>query len=135
MIFIDSWVFLEFFQDDGKADDAEAVLEQINEEGAVIAPTVLMEVQYQLRRKYGEKEADRVTTAIRTLDGLETAPITVEVAITAADIRDKYYQRRDRELSYADAIHITTALLTNCSILSSGDPDFTDLDEIDTQIV
>jgi predicted nucleic acid-binding protein len=135
MFFVDSWVFLEFFQDDERASAAEAVLERIASESAVVAPTVLLEVRYQIRRKYGGDEADRVTSAIRTLDGLEVVPITADVAVTAADVRDKYYQRRDRELSYADAIHVATALLTDCETLYTGDPDFHGLDELDTEIV
>jgi predicted nucleic acid-binding protein len=135
MLFLDSWVFLEFFQDDDRADAAEAVLERIDDDGAVIAPTVLMEVRYQIRRKYGSDDAERVTAAIESLDGLEVLPVTAEVAITAADLRDKYYQRRDRELSYADAIHLATAVLTDCDTLYTGDSDFRDLEEIDIELV
>jgi predicted nucleic acid-binding protein len=62
-------------------------------------------------------------------------PITTEVAVTASDLRSKYYQRGGCELSYADAIHIATAAMTDCNTLYSGDPDFENIDEVDTEVL
>jgi|GEM_PF-6742826 len=46
MIFLDSWVWLEFIFNGEKADAAEAVIERANtvEEGGLIAPTTIAEV-------------------------------------------------------------------------------------------
>jgi len=135
VIFLDSWVWLEFFQEDERADRAEAVIEQIGEERAVVAPTVLMEVRYQIKRRYGDDKADRVVTAITGFDSLDVVPTTAEVGLYAADLRDRYYRRSDRAISYADAIHIATADLTGCDTLYTGDSDFEDVDEVDVEIV
>lgn len=135
MIFLDSWIWLEFFQEDEQADKAEAVIKQIEEEQAVVAPTVLMEVRYQIKRRYGDDKADQVVTAITSFDNLEVVPVTAEVGLYAADIRDEYYNRNDRAISYADAIHIATAELTGCDKLYTGDPDFKEIDEIRTEII
>jgi len=37
---------------------------------------------------------------------------------------------KKKELSYADAIHLTTAILSDSETLYSSDPDFEDIDEI-----
>lgn len=135
MIFLDSWVWIEFFAADERWRDAEAVIERISERGAVLAPTVLMEVRYRIGQKYDAERADRVVEVIQRFDELEIAPITTEAALTAARLREKYYQRGERELSYADAIHLAIAVMTDCDVLYSGDPDFDNLDEIETEII
>ncbi len=135
MIFIDSWVWIEYFAEDDRWRDAEAVLERISEEGAVIAPTVLMEVHYRIEQKVDERRADRVIDAIQRFDELDIVPVTTEVALNAAKLREKYYQRGERELSYADAIHLAVAVMTGCETLYSGDSDFEGLEEIETEIV
>lgn len=135
MIFVDSWVWIEYFAEDDRWRDAEEVLERIPEEGAVITPTVLMEVHYRIERKADERRADRVIDAIRRFDDLEILPVTTEVALNAAKLREKHYQRGERELSYADAIHLAAALMTGCEVLYSGDSDFEGLDMIETEIV
>ena len=42
---------------------------------------------------------------------------------------EKYYDRKNRQFSYADAIHLATALITGCDRLFTGDPDFIGIDE------
>jgi predicted nucleic acid-binding protein len=135
VIFVDSWVWIEFFAEDDRWRDAEAVLERIPEDGAVLAPTVLMEVWYRIQEKTDIERADRVVETIQRFEGLEIVPVTTEAALTAARLREKYYQRGERELSYADAIHLAIAVMTGCETLYSGDPDFEGLDEIETEIV
>jgi len=135
VIFVDSWVWIEFFAEDDRWRDAEAVLERIPEDGAVLAPTVLMEVWYRIQEKTDIERADRVVETIQRFEGLEIVPVTTEAALTAARLREKYYQRGERELSYADAIDLAIAVMTGCETLYSGDPDFEGLDEIETEIV
>lgn len=135
MIFVDSWVWIAFFAADDRWRDAEAVLERIPEKGAVIAPTVLMEVRYRVGQKFDAERADRVVETIQRFEELEVVPATAEAALTAARLREKYYQRGERELSYADAIHLAIAVMTGCGVLYSGDSDFDELDEIETEII
>jgi predicted nucleic acid-binding protein len=135
VIFVDSWVWIDFFAEDDRWRDAEAVLERIPEEGAVIAPTVLMEVWYRIEQKADTEQADQVVDAIQRFEELEVVPVTTDAALTASRLREKYYQRGERELSYADAIHLAIAVMTGCEVLCSGDPDFEGLDEIETEIV
>jgi len=63
-------------------------------------------------------------------------PVIDEIAAHAAELRSQYYESGERELSYADAIHLATAVAHDeCETLYSGDPDFADLDEIETVIL
>jgi predicted nucleic acid-binding protein len=133
--FVDSWIFLEFFQDDDLASEAEAVLEQIGDADAIVAVTVLLEVRYHFRRRFGVEAADSVIAAIESFDQLDVLPVTRAVSLRAADLRAKYYDRNDCPLSYADAIHLATALLTDCERIYTGDPDFVAAEEIAVTVV
>ncbi len=41
--------------------------------------------------------------------------------------KKSYDNRKNRELSYADAIHLATAIMSDWEILYSSDPDFEDI--------
>ncbi len=135
MIFLDSWIWIEFFSQDKKAEKAETIIQKLEEEKGYISTIVTMEVRYRIRRKFGEEKADQVTLAIESFDNLEIMPITNEVGKYAADLRDKYYKRREREISYGDEINLAVTVLTDCEKLYTGDPDFKNIKEIPTEII
>lgn len=138
MIFLDSWVWLEFVFDGDRADAAEAVIERADspEVGGLLAPTVLAEVSYRIRTVDGAGTADEAIRAIHDYEYVESVPLIDQVAEYAAELRFKYYERGERELSYADAIHLATATLhDDCHVLYSGDPDFEGVDEIETVVL
>jgi len=135
MIFIDSWVWIEFFSKDEGWKKAEKVIKKLEEREGIISSTVLMEVKYRIKKKFDKELSDRTIHAIEAFDYLTILPVNSKVAKYAADLRDKYYKRGKRELSYADAIHLATAVLTDCETLYSGDPDFEDIDEVNTEIL
>lgn len=138
MIFLDSWIWLEFLFNGEKADEAEAVIEQANtaEEGGLIAPTVIAEVSYRIHTVEDESTATDAISAIRDYEHITSMPLVDDIAAYAAELRFKYYARGECELSYADAIHLAVAAVhDDCQTLYSGDPDFVDLDEIETVIL
>lgn len=138
MIFLDSWVWLEFVFDDEKADEAESVIERANtaETGGLIAPTIVAEVSYRIRIVEDHGTADEAVRAIRDFQYIESMPLIDEIAAYAAELRFKYYDSGERELSYADAIHLATAVVhDDCHALYTGDPDFADLDELKTVVL
>ena len=138
MIFLDSWVWLEFLFSGEKADEAESLIERANtaDEGGLIAPTVVAEVSYRIRTVDDESAATEAIEAIRDYDHIDCLPLIDDIAEYAAELRFKYYSRAERELSYADAIHLAMAAVhDDCHTLYSGDPDFTDVDEIETVIL
>lgn len=138
MIFLDSWVWLEFLFKGDQADEAEAVIERADtaDEGGLIAPTVIAEVSYRIREQEDKATAEETIRAIRDYDHIESMPLIDDVAEYAAELRFKYYDPGARELSYADAIHLATAILhDDCHTLYSGDPDFEGLEEIETAVL
>ena len=135
MIFLDSWVWIEFFQEDEKSEQAQKVIEEMQQEGGVITSLVLTEVRYQMRRKFGEQKADEITALITSFDALKIMPVTEEVAVYAADLRHKYYERSSNQISYADTIHIATAKMAKCDKLYTGDSDFDDIEEVEIEII
>lgn len=138
MIFLDSWIWLEFVFSGDKGSEAEALIERANTsaEGGLIAPTIITEVSYRTRVVEDRETAEEVVRSIRDLEHVESMPVIDEIAEYAAELRIKYYEPGERELSYADAIHLATAVVhDDCDVLYSGDPDFADLDEIETVVL
>jgi predicted nucleic acid-binding protein len=136
--FLDSWVWLEFVFSGDRADQAESVIERANtpDEGGLVAPTIITEVAYRTRVVEDQETAAEVVRAIRDFEYIESLPLVDEIAEYAADLRFKYYDPGERELSYADAIHLATAVVhDDCETLYSGDPDFAGVDEIETVVL
>lgn len=136
MIFLDSWVWLEYLLSGERADAAQAVVERAASEGGLIAPTVVTEVAYRLRVVADESTAEEAVRAMDDLEAVECLPLVATVAEYAAALRFKYYEPGTREFSYADAIHLATAVVhDDCHALYSGDPDFEGIDEIETVVL
>ena len=138
MIFLDSWVWLEYIFSGDKDEKAESLIERANdpEEGGLIAPTILAEVSYRVRVVEDKETAEEAIRAMRDFEYVESVPLIDEIAEYAAELRFKYYEPGERELSYADAIHLATAVVhDDCTVLYSGDPDFADIEEIETTIL
>ena len=98
-------------------------------------PTVLLEINYRARREEGVERARRLARTMRQIDHLLIELPTSDIALHAAELRDNYHQRRSLELSYADAVHIATAIATECDRLYSGDPDFANVSEVPTVVI
>ncbi|WP_311170173.1 type II toxin-antitoxin system VapC family toxin [Halobellus ordinarius] len=138
MIFLDSWIWLEYLFSGENEDEAEAVIQRANtsEAGGIITPTVLAEVSYRLRVVENDEMADEALGAIHDYEHIDSVPVIDEIAEYAAELRYEHYDRGERELSYADAIHLATAVVhDDCDALYSGDPDFAILDEIETVVL
>lgn len=138
VIFLDSWVWLEFLFGGDRADDAEKLISTANDpdEGGLIAPTVIAEVAYRVRSVDGAETAREAVAAIRDHEHVRSMPLVDEVAEYAAELRDEYSEPRERELSYADAIHLATAIVhDDCHTLYTGDPDIDGIDEIETVVI
>ena len=130
MIYLDSWVWLEYGVAGEKAEVARDAIDDATERGGVVSTIALTEVDYILSRVAGRNTADLVTSAIEDLDAIHVVPVTSEVALYASRLRSKYYERRENELSYADAVHLATAVLLDCAEFLTGDSDFEAVEEV-----
>ena len=134
MIYLDSWVWLEDALGGDQQDVARDVIEAANDTGGVVSAIALTEVDYVLAREADRTTADLVTSAMEDLDRIHVVPVSGEVALYASRLRSKYYERRSRELSYADAIHLATAVLLDCESFHTGDSDFEAIEELPTTV-
>jgi len=134
VIYLDSWVWLEFGFRDEQWELAADAIDEARREGGAFSTIGLTEVDYILTREIDRETADFVTSAIEDFETIHVVPVSKEIAMYASELRSKYYQRRERELSYADAIHLATAAVLDCDRLYTGDSDFEDLDEIDAVV-
>jgi len=131
-------VWLEFVFSGESEDEAESLIERAStaDEGGLITPTVITEVSYRVRVVEDGETATEAVRAMREFQHIESMPLIDDIAEYAAELRFRYYERGDRELSYADAIHIATAVVhDDCDVLYSGDPDFADIDKIETVVL
>lgn len=138
MIFLDSWVWLEYLFGGEKDDDAGSLIERADtpDVGGLVTPTVIAEVSYRVRVVEDDETAEEAVRAIRDYEYIDSVPLIDEIAEYAAELRYEYYEPGERELSYADAIHLATAVVhDDCEALYSGDPDFADIDEIETVVL
>jgi predicted nucleic acid-binding protein len=133
MIYIDSWVFLEFFSQSPKWVKCGKVIR--SREKKAVSTIVLMEIKYRGIKKFGIRKTREILHKIKSSESICIFDVTKEIAELAADLRIKYYDKENKPVSYADMINLATAIMTRCKILYSGDPDFTDIKEIKTVIV
>lgn len=134
MRYLDSWVWLEYVFGGTGEEAARNAIDRSRDDGGVTSTIALTEIDYILRRDVDRETADFVTSSIEDDDAIRVIPVSSEIALRASSLRTKYYRRRDRELSYADAIHIATAIVEGCSVIDAGDSDFNGIEEIETNV-
>ncbi len=132
MIFLDSWIWIEVFQEGAKRQRCK---ELVNSSDIVVTdPLVLMEVKYKTAKTFDKKKSEEIILTIESFKNVKTLPILPKIAKFAADLRLKYYGG-DKQISYADCIHLATAINSGCNKFYSGDPDFKNIKEIETVII
>lgn len=129
MIFIDSWVFIEYFFSRKKV---EKIVE--GEESKIISSACITEIKYKIAKHFGIEKANELMNIISSMKSLRILPVTKEVAEYAADLRLKYYSK-SRQMSFVDCINLATAILSGCDKLYTGDIDFDGIEEIKTEII
>jgi len=138
VIFLDSWVWLEFLLNGDREEAAFAVIERADTaaEGGLVTSLVLSEVGYRMRAEIGETAGREAVATIQSHEHVESVPVDDDIATDAAELRHDYYQRRECELSYADAIHLAAAAAdSDCDTLYTGDGDFSRVDEVETVVL
>lgn len=133
MIYLDSWIFLEFFTSGLKYEKSRKLI--LSKQTKVISPVVLMEVKYRATKKRGRKNTAEFLHKIISDSSIIIINVDRKIAEKAASLRLKYYKKNEREFSYSDTIHLATAILSKCSRLYSGDPDFKNVKEIKTTVI
>ncbi|MDI6807153.1 MAG: PIN domain-containing protein [Candidatus Aenigmarchaeota archaeon] len=137
MIFIDTWLWLEFFLEGKKFKKVRKLLEKIKngKEKGMITPLVLAEIKFNIEKKVGIEDAEEVIFSIENFPNLRIASVTPETAKLGANLRSKYYEKPRKALSYADTINLATAIIERCETLYTGDEEFEGIEEIKIKII
>ena len=100
----------------------------------IVSTFCLLEVKYHVMKRLGHDKAEDACFFIRRMPNLEVVSISKNIAERAADIRFKYYDRKNRQMSFGDAVHIATGIESDCTLIVSGEEDFQDLKEVKSEI-
>lgn len=115
MTLVDSSGWLEFFSDGPLAAE---YAKRLRRPSTVVTPTlVLYEVYKKIKREMGEDEG---LVAVAAMQKTRIVPLTVEIALTAADYSLEY------RLAMADAIVLATARVKRAQLVTS-DPDLAEI--------
>ena len=133
-VLLDSSVFLHHFLQGPKKEKSRVIISNLvaNRLSGIISSVCLMEVKYHVMQEKGHKKAEEIMFLIKKIENVEIIEVSEQIAERAADIRRKYYSK-ERPMSFADAIHIATAIEKNCSKIIAADSDFDDIKEIRTE--
>lgn len=135
MIFLDSWIFLEYFLQDQKAAIAVKIIASIeNANKGVTSAAAILEVKYRIAKKFGLEKAEDTIVTLEEIHNFSILPVTIDIAKLAANLRVKYYSSA-KQLSFIDAINLATAILTSCDKFFTGDKDFIGVNEINAVVI
>ena len=127
-VLIDTGIFVNFLNDEPKAEFSGKFLEQIqNKKIEGLISTITIAEIFSLYYKISEKRTIRAKTYIESIiESKNIIPTFKSIAELAGKIKSSY------KVSLGDSIIIATALLTGCDYLISLDPEIkkTDLIEV-----
>lgn len=124
-VLLDSSALLSFIKKEPSSRNIVSLMQGIDNHEIEIAESVLIFTEvYKKSTEHNQetrKAQDQLLTAIRSrLESRHTLlfDVTLEIAKQAADLRIEH------KLKTADAIHLATAILTNCDWFVTADSDF-----------
>jgi predicted nucleic acid-binding protein len=128
-VLIDTGIFVNFLNDEPKAEFSGKFLEQIqNKKIEGLISTITIAEIFSLYYKISEKKTIRAKTCIESIiEGENVIPTFKSIAELAGKIKSSY------SISLGDSIIIATALLTGCNYLISLDPEIKKIDLIEVK--
>ncbi len=130
MISLDTSAIIDFLRD---SEAYGKYFRQIRERGGIISAAVFAELIFTLRRTDGPEEAAEAAAILEEYPHLSIANVTPEIATFAGALRDKYYHRTKKPLSYIDCINLATAVMFGAKTFVTADADFDDVSEISVE--
>ncbi len=134
---IDTYVFIDLFSGEEKAEKVRTIIEDIADGKTIgfLSATGISELYYHLNRLHGEQIADDRVEYIINLPNLVIVSLGEKISLLAGKLRTKYYKKNIREISYIDCMHLATALSSDCDNFVTGDKDFKDVSELNVKII
>jgi len=132
MIFLDSWIWLEYLGKTSKSEECKKFI--YSSDTKIMNTLVLLELKYHGIKKFDLDNIKQILNLIEDEHTIKIMPITKDIAYLAADLRLKYYNPK-RQISFIDTVNLATAILFGCKKFYTGDPDFKDIEEIEVEII
>jgi predicted nucleic acid-binding protein len=128
-VLIDTGIFVNFLNDEPKAEFSGKFLEQIqNKKIEGLISTITIAEIFSLYYKISERRTIRAKTYIESIiEGENIIPTFKSIAELAGKIKSGY------KVSLGDSIIIATAILTGCDYLISLDPEIKKIDLIEVK--
>lgn len=124
MILIDTCIFLSILY--GESGSERFVKFLTGRKDCVISVITLSEILSSAYKKF-EEEAVKAKILVEKFTGEENiVPVTKEIAEMAGKLKAKY----SGGFSLADAIILSTAIITECEAIATTDPEFEKIKEI-----
>ena len=135
-ILLDASVFLEYFLKGAKLEKSRKYINELleNKNLGIISTMCILEVKYHIIRRLGHEKAEEAVFFIKNCKNLKICDLDDKIAEIAADIKIKYYNKDESPLSFADAIHVATAIQNKCRKLVTADSDFKGIKEIKAEL-
>ena len=134
---IDTYVFIDLFSGEEKAEKVRVIIENIADGKATgfLSAAGLSELYYHLHRMHREAIAEDRIRYVINLPNLYICPLDEKTSLLAGRLRAKYYKKNSREISYIDCMHLATAISSKCDEFITGDKDFKDITEINVKLI
>jgi predicted nucleic acid-binding protein len=128
-VLIDTGIFVNFLNDEPKAEFSGKFLEQIqNKKIEGLISTITIAEFFSLYYKISERRTIRAKTYIESIiEGENIIPTFKSITELAGKIKSGY------KVSLGDSIIIATAILTGCDYLISLDPEIKKIDLIEVK--
>lgn len=119
MIFLDTWVWMEFLGKTEETEKAKSVIESPVRKA--LSAATFTELHYHATKKFNSENAESIIHIIESNADVAIIPLSAEIAKYASDLRLKYYDKKTKDLSFIDCINLATAIKVGCSAFYTGD--------------
>ncbi len=134
--YLDTFVFMDILSGDPSlASKAMQYISEAEKSGGVVSSILFTELAYHIRRRKSREMTEEILFYIESLPNLEIIPLSYIIAKHAGILRAKYRRLKTmKKLTYFDAIHIATAIESQCAKFVTGDKGFKDVGEINVEV-
>ncbi|MBI2583573.1 MAG: PIN domain-containing protein [Candidatus Aenigmarchaeota archaeon] len=135
MIALDTYVIMDLLSGEVElVKKAKKYLNEVREKGGIASAVLLTEIVYHVSRRRNPQFAEEAVAFIRNFPNLSVMEVTVDIAVMAGRLRNKYYKSKTREISFLDCVHLASALSASAQKFVTGDKDFDAVEEMAVEI-
>ncbi len=135
MLCLDSYVLMDILSDkEDRIAKGRKYIAEAKAKGGIISSAAFAEVFFHIARRSSVENASKAILFIKSIENIEIIDVNQDISILAGNLRAKYYNRMQKDLSYLNCIYLATAVMNNCKKFITGDKDFKGIEEIETEV-